>query len=444
MVLFLKDFARCWTEDLRTNVVPFWLSHSIDRECGGYFTRLGRTGKILSGDRSKYHWLQGRAVWTFSILYLSSLEILDKNCREKCFEAAKNGAKFLKTCKKDVGNKTIYVFQTDREGSQVLKHQRTPYTAVFYAMGNIAFYRALLARAASTPPKYADDGEPSYFWKEAVDAFDYVVRAMNDPIVCGKIVRDKPSSSSSASVLGEVMCLAMLADEFLSAPTPPSATANDRASSWTKYIQIAVDASLSHFDPKNRVFVEHVSADGRLGSLCNPGHSIEVSWCVLRLVERYGSSIEAATRLQATSVALDALEGALEVGWDTKHGDGGIVYFVDLEDRPLADATVTAEDKLWWPHCEALIALTFAYRSNPNAKWIRWLKRVHAYAYTHFCDRDGGGEWWGYLRRDSTVFNACKGGNYKGFFHVPRALLYASRAAGVIARESTRRLSPGT
>ena len=26
---------------------------------------------------------------------------------------------------------------------------------------------------------------------------------------------------------------------------------------------------------------------------------------------------------------------------------------------------------------------------------------------------------------DGTPFNACKGGNYKGFFHVPRALLYA-------------------
>ena len=38
----------------------------------------------------------------------------------------------------------------------------------------------------------------------------------------------------------------------------------------------------------------------------------------------------------------------------------------------------------------------------------------------HLCDADGGGEWFGYLRRDNTVFNRCKGGNYKGFFHVPR------------------------
>ena len=48
----------------------------------------------------------------------------------------------------------------------------------------------------------------------------------------------------------------------------------------------------------------------------------------------------------------------------------------------------------------------------------------------HLCDADGGGEWFGYLRRDNTVFNRCKGGNYKGFFHVPRCLLFSARSAG--------------
>ena len=67
--------------------------------------------------------------------------------------------------------------------------------------------------------------------------------------------------------------------------------------------------------------------------------------------------------------------------------------------------------------------------SGGDAKWLRWLRTVHAYAYEKLCDADGGGEWYGYLRPDGTPFNACKGGNYKGFFHVPRALLYALRSA---------------
>ena len=38
-------------------------------------------------------------------------------------------------------------------------------------------------------------------------------------------------------------------------------------------------------------------------------------------------------------------------------------------------------------------------------------------------------QWFGYLTRDGKVFNECKGGNYKGCFHVPRALHYSVAAA---------------
>ena len=79
---------------------------------------------------------------------------------------------------------------------------------------------------------------------------------------------------------------------------------------------------------------------------------------------------------------------------------------------------------------EALYACTLALEvSGGDERWLRWLRTVHAYAYEKLCDADGGGEWYGYLRPDGTPFSACKGGNYKGFFHVPRALLYALRSA---------------
>ena len=70
-----------------------------------------------------------------------------------------------------------------------------------------------------------------------------------------------------------------------------------------------------------------------------------------------------------------------------------------------------------------------AYERTRDEKWLGWLRRVHEYIYTHLCDARGGGEWFGYLRADNSVFNACKGGNYKGFFHVPRCLLLSWRAA---------------
>jgi hypothetical protein len=164
---------------------------------------------------------------------------------------------------------------------------------------------------------------------------------------------------------------------------------------------------------------------------------------------------------------------------------------MDILGKPLLDTTVTATNKLWWPHCEALYACTLAYERSGDTSWLEWLAKIDKFCYEvrsipswilfhrlvvrllrspqrlHFncshpfsltrdppppppyaharippprvhtssgplqrlCDRDNGGEWLGYLNRDGTPFNKCKGGNYKGCFHVPRSLLFSYRAA---------------
>lgn len=60
----LEQLKKQYKEELLTNVLPFWIQHSQDKECGGYFTCLDRTGKVF--DTDKFIWLQGREVWMFS------------------------------------------------------------------------------------------------------------------------------------------------------------------------------------------------------------------------------------------------------------------------------------------------------------------------------------------------------------------------------------------
>ena len=62
-----NSLAALYKAELLENVIPFWLEHSLDRECGGYFTCLGRKGKVY--DTDKFIWLQAREVWLFSMLY---------------------------------------------------------------------------------------------------------------------------------------------------------------------------------------------------------------------------------------------------------------------------------------------------------------------------------------------------------------------------------------
>lgn len=63
----LKQLKEQYKEELLNNVLPFWIQHSQDKECGGYFTCLDQFGKVF--DTDKFIWLQGREVWMFSMLY---------------------------------------------------------------------------------------------------------------------------------------------------------------------------------------------------------------------------------------------------------------------------------------------------------------------------------------------------------------------------------------
>ena len=64
-------------------------------------------------------------------------------------------------------------------------------------------------------------------------------------------------------------------------------------------------------------------------------------------------------------IALEGLLGALDLGYDKEHG--GITYMLDILNMPLMDATVTAENKLWWPMSEALYATILAFEHTNNS-----------------------------------------------------------------------------
>ena len=123
--------------------------------------------------------------------------------------------------------------------------------------------------------------------------------------------------------------------------------------------------------------------------------------------------------------------GALDIGWDDELG--GILYILDIKGLPLMDTTVTAENKLWWPMSEALYASILAYEETQRECFLKWCNKIWQYINQHFVDHENGGDWFGYLRKDGTIFNRLKGGNYKGCFHVPRALLYSISSADRIS-----------
>lgn len=50
----LSAYVQRYENELIDNVIPFWETHCVDQEYGGYFTSLDRDGSVY--DTEKYMW----------------------------------------------------------------------------------------------------------------------------------------------------------------------------------------------------------------------------------------------------------------------------------------------------------------------------------------------------------------------------------------------------
>ncbi len=169
------------------------------------------------------------------------------------------------------------------------------------------------------------------------------------------------------------------------------------------------------YQPEHGLILESVQPNGAFsnsfeGRLINPGHTIEAMWFIMDLGKRMND--QALIRK-----ACDIMLHTLEYGWDNEFG--GIFYFMDVLGNPPQQ--LEWDQKLWWVHVEALVALAKGYALTGDERCLRWFKKVHQYTWKHFRDEQFG-EWFGYLNRRGEVLLDLKGGKWKGCFHMPRSL----------------------
>jgi N-acylglucosamine 2-epimerase len=171
-----------------------------------------------------------------------------------------------------------------------------------------------------------------------------------------------------------------------------------------------------HIDREHKTVFERVLADGghpdcMEGRLLNPGHALETLWFLLRNISRRGDAAK------AQEVAM-VMGWCADRGWDKKYG--GLFYYQDYRDFP--PEKLESDMKLWWVHVEALCAFLLAYKVTGLSVYEEWFDRIDEYTFSHFPDNEYG-EWYGYLDRQGNPAVFQKGGKWKGFFHLPRALM---------------------
>jgi len=382
----LKEYQKFYENFLLKNVVPYWMnSDLIDKEDGGFITSVDREGKSYNDDKSV--WFQGRCLWTFSKL----CNVFGYN--EEWAKAAQSGAEFIKNHCIDKDGRMFFVVTKKGEP---LRKRRYFYSESFLVVG-FAEYSVLTKKKEDLEfaEKYFDLMYQLYR-NPASDPFKITPKENAE-------VREWHANAYPMVLVSSAQTLRRLDPE--------------KHAYYDEIIQsIIADMMNLHYKEEYKCMLENVAPDGSIidnpaGRTINPGHSIENSWFLMN----YAHTTNDKDLLEK---ALNVFNWSVERGWDKEFG--GILYFVDLFNRPCEQ--LEHDMKLWWVHNEALIASLMAYRLTGEEKYFEEFEKFHEYTFNHFPDTLYG-EWYGYLHRDGTVSHTQKGSLWKGPYHLPRCLM---------------------
>ena len=103
------------------------------------------------------------------------------------------------------------------------------------------------------------------------------------------------------------------------------------------------------------------------------GHTIEAGWFLLQ-----HAALKNDDTLKNTALEI-FLEATFSQGWD--HKNGGLFYFLDVDG--LSPTQLEWNMKLWWPHCEAMIAFLLAYKQTLDKKFLEIFDQVFEYTMKH-------------------------------------------------------------
>lgn len=374
----LQTYINQYRTNLLNDVVPFWMNHSLDPEYGGYLTCLDREGRVY--DTDKFVWLQGRQVWTFSMLY-NQVE-----ARQEWLDVALHGAHFLE--KYGQSKDGSWYFSVTQDGKPLVQ----PYNIFSDCFATMAFGQL---SKATQQERYAEMAKQTFL--QILDRRENPKRTWNKGIAGTRPLKN--------FALPMILCNLSLEIEHVL----------DEALVNQIMEECIHEVMEVFYDKQSGLILENVTPDGAFsdsfeGRLLNPGHAIEAMWFIMDLGDR---NHDRTLIDRAVKITLDTLE----YSWDKEYG--GIYYFLDCKGAPPQQ--LEWNQKLWWVHVETLIALLKGFLLTKNPACWEWFERVHAYTWAHFPDPTHG-EWFGYLDRRGEVLLPLKGGKWKGAYHVPRGL----------------------
>ena len=376
---YLAYWADRYQDDLKENILPFWLKHGLDRVHGGVYTCVDRDGTLI--DSTKSVWFQGR----FGFICAYAYNNIEAN--EEWLRASKSCVDFIEQHCFDIDGRMY--FEVTAEGKPVRK-RRYVFSECFAA---IAMSEYAIA-----------SGDRSYAQK-ALALFKQILHFINTKGIL------EPKYCEGVEMQGHSITMILINTAARIREAIPAVELDEQ-------ISLSIETLQRYFiHPEFEALLETVGPNGEfidtiIGRTINPGHCIETAWFLLEEAKYRGGDP------QLTEVAVKILDWSWKWGWDKEYG--GLINFRDCKGLPVQD--YSQDMKFWWPQTEAIIATLYAYEATGEERFLHMHQLVSDWTYAHFPDVEYG-EWYGYLHRDGTVAQPAKGNIFKGPFHIPRMMI---------------------
>lgn len=376
---YLAYWADRYQDDLKENILPFWLKHGLDRVHGGVYTCVDRDGTLI--DSTKSVWFQGR----FGFICAYAYNNIEAN--EEWLRASKSCVDFIERHCFDTDGRMY--FEVTAEGKPVRK-RRYVFSECFAA---IAMSEYAIA-----------SGDKSYAEK-ALALFKQILHFINTKGIL------EPKYCEGVEMQGHSITMILINTAARIREAIPAVELDEQ-------ISLSIETLQRYFiHPEFEALLETVGPNGEfidtiIGRTINPGHCIETAWFLLEEAKYRGGDP------QLTEVAVKILDWSWKWGWDKEYG--GLINFRDCKGLPVQD--YSQDMKFWWPQTEAIIATLYAYEATGEERFLRMHQQISDWTYAHFPDVEYG-EWYGYLHRDGTVAQPAKGNIFKGPFHIPRMMI---------------------
>ena len=376
---YLAYWADRYQDDLKENILPFWLKHGLDRVHGGVYTCVDRDGTLI--DSTKSVWFQGR----FGFICAYAYNNIEAN--EEWLRASKSCVDFIEQHCFDTDGRMY--FEVTAEGKPVRK-RRYVFSECFAA---IAMSEYAIA-----------SGDKSYAEK-ALALFKQILHFINTKGIL------EPKYCEGVEMQGHSITMILINTAARIREAIPAVELDEQ-------ISLSIETLQRYFiHPEFEALLETVGPNGEfidtiIGRTINPGHCIETAWFLLEEAKYRGGDP------QLTEVAVKILDWSWKWGWDKEYG--GLINFRDCKGLPVQD--YSQDMKFWWPQTEAIIATLYAYEATGEERFLRMHQQISDWTYAHFPDTEYG-EWYGYLHRDGTVAQPAKGNIFKGPFHIPRMMI---------------------